>query len=346
MQLLHSILSLALLLGSSTATKYAAQELYRFPPGSWLENIAVRPCGSILVTMLIPNASLYEINPFAHTKRPSVKLVHTFPNSTGVVGIAETTPDTFYVATSNISLANLDGPPPLNKIWRVAYPGPKIELVSEVKSAKLINGLAALNARTILAADSSAGTVIAIDTASGSYRTVIADPLMAPVPALGTVGVNGIKVRGNELYFTNTALSLLARIPIHADGTPAGKVVNDSSSADVPPAGKAQYDDFILDRTGRLAFAATGGGNAVQRIDLDNGETDIVAGNVNQTTLAEPTAVAFGRTAADAGVLYVTTAGGVRIPVYVDGKPTPPGGIGGQLVALSTRGWAPFGAVP
>ena len=61
------------------------------------------------------------------------------------------------------------------------------------------------------------------------------------------------------------------------------------------------------------------------------GQERIVAGNVNSTAIAEPTSAQLGRD----GVLYVTTAGGLAVPVVVGGVPTR---VGGQVVAVDLNG--------
>jgi hypothetical protein len=74
--------------------------IYEFPLGTWIENIAVRANGRLLVTLLnVPD--LYLIDPF-HANN-SV-LVHSFPDVLGLSGIAEVTPDIFTVSSSNFSL--------------------------------------------------------------------------------------------------------------------------------------------------------------------------------------------------------------------------------------------------
>jgi len=61
-----------------------------------------------------------------------------------------------------------------------------------------------------------------------------------------------------------------------------------------------------------------------------NGRQLVLAGDLNSTQIAEPTGVRFGRTGADRGVLYVSTAGGLAAPV--DGTER----VGGQVVAVDT----------
>ena len=52
-----------------------------------------------------------------------------------------------------------------------------------------------------------------------------------------------------------------------------------------------------------------------------------IAGDLNSTSIAQPTSAAFGRNG-DEGVLFVSTAGGLGIPV--NGNEI----VGGQIVAV------------
>ena len=149
---------------------------------------------------------------------------------------------------------------------------------------------------------------------------------MAPAPLLPTLGINGLKLHGSTLYFTNSAEKLLAKIEINPDGIAAGKAIVVARS----PTG-ATFDDFALDWRGD-AFLATGPGNSIEEVGRDGEPQVIIAGIVNSMEIAKPTSAQFGRTAADREVLYVTTGGGLAAPV--DGDEI----VGGQLVAVDTDG--------
>ena len=178
----------------------------------------------------------------------------------------------------------------------------------------------------MLVADSTKGVVWATNIETGESRIAISDPLMLPTPAFA-LGVNGIHLRGQTLYFTNSALSLFAKIPIHPDGTAAGSAVNISHAPT-----DASYDDFAINEHGDDAFLVTGPGNSLEEVGLGGQPQVIVAGNLNSTELAEPTSAAFGRGEGERGVVYVTTGGGLAIPVNGDII------VGAQLVAVDTKG--------
>ena len=175
-------------------------------------------------------------------------------------------------------------------------------------------------------ADSTKGVVWAVNVETGVSRVVIADPLMLPTSAF-PLGINGLHLRDQTLYFTNSALSLFAKIPIHPDGTAAGSAVNISHAPT-----DASYDDFALPEHGDNAFLVTSTGNSLEEVGLGGEPQVIVAGNLNSTELAEPTSAAFGRGEGERGVVYVTTGGGLVAPVNGDET------VGAQLVAIDVRG--------
>ena len=301
--------------------------VYQFPNGTWIENLAVRPSGSLLLT-IITSPDLYLINPLARDPKP--QLVHHFSSSLWLTGITETYSDTYYLIGANATYQNISPTPGSNRIYRVYFPQPssppEISLTAIVKHAVFLNGLTTLNPTTLLAADSTLGVVWAIDTTTGASRIVIQDPLMAPTPEVPKLGINGIKLSSNHtLFFTNSAQTLLATIPINLNGTATGPAKKIASAAK-----GSFYDDFALTRYGD-AFLTTGSGNSVAEVMRDGG-MQIIAGEVNTTEIAQPTSAQFGRTVKDKDVLYVTTAGGLAFPI--DGDVV----VGGQVVAVDTRG--------
>ena len=299
--------------------------VYQFPKGTWIENLIVRPSGSLLLT-LITTPDLYLIDPLAQDPKP--QLVHTFSSSLWLTGITETEPDTYYLIGANSTYETISPTPGSNRIYRVYFREPsgppEINVAAVVKDAVFLNGLIALSPTTLLASDSTLGVVWAIDTATGASRIVIQDPLMAPTPAIPKIGVNGIRLfRHHTLYFVNSAQALLAKVAINANGTAAGLAKEIASAVK-----GTFYDDFALSRHGD-AFLATAPGDSITEVTR-NGTQRIFAGLVNTTEIAQPTSAQFGRTLEDRNVLYVTTAGGLAFPI--DGDVV----VGGQVVAVDT----------
>ena len=208
---------------------------------------------------------------------------------------------------------------------------PTISKIASIASATFLNGISSLpgSPSLVLVGDIGVGDVYALNVQTGAYTVAISDALTAAVsvPVFGHAGINGLHVRDGDLYFTNTATGVFGRVPINTDGTAAG---NASVVARVL-APTDDFDDFTFDAVGN-AYLVTGSGNAVEMLGV-SGNAEIVAGSLNSTAIAEPTACAFGRGEGDEQVLYVTTAGGLAFPV--DGDVT----VGGQVVAVDTRHW-------
>ncbi|KAK0508793.1 hypothetical protein JMJ35_009069 [Cladonia borealis] len=327
----HYLPLLLPLLSTLTTALYPTKQIYQFPVGTWLENLVIRPCGSILITSLT-SPSLYQINPF--TTPAQEILIHNFTDATWTVGITQTTPDTFYVIVANGSLQTLSVAPGSNRLYRISFPPPsphnpnpnvEVSLAATLSGARLLNGATTLTPNEILTADSVLGIIWLTDITTGSSHPAFSDPLMLPTAAPPGIGINGIKILPgipSYLYFTNSALALLAKIPLHPNNTAAGpaEIVTHA------PAGTS-YDDFTFDIFGNIAFLATSQGNSIAEVKTRNGKQEIVAGNVNSTKIAEPTSAQLGGD----GVLYVTTAGGLAVPVVVGGEEVR---VGGQLVAV------------
>ncbi|KAI4157952.1 MAG: hypothetical protein LQ342_007878 [Letrouitia transgressa] len=304
------------------AALYPTQLIYEFPNGTFVENLAVRPDGSILTT-LTTSPDLYLIQPLS--ANPNPQLIYRFAGSTSALGITEVSPDTFQVGVTNAS-----GPgqavPGTSKLYQVTFPRrysskAKISLTANIPNITAPNGLLTLNKNKILVADSVKGLIFAVDLKTGKSRVAITDSLFATTERL-PVGVNGIKLQGNALYFTTSAQNLLGKVNINlktgAALGPATKIVNG-----LPPA--VGYDDFAL--RDDAAYVTSAAGNFIERVDLKRRQQTIVAGQINSTDIAEPTSAAFGRNGKE-NVLFVTTGGGLFFPV--NGNEI----VGGQLVAV------------
>lgn len=216
------------------------------------------------------------------------------------------------------SFADPDAAPtPSNETLTLA--ASQVSKIADVTEAAYLKDMSYLSETYILLSDFRAGVIYRLDMKTGAYTAVIANSLTAAVPQkiFGTAGVNGLHVRDDYLYFTNTGQNIFARIPIDADGTPAGS----ASIIAHTPASTDYFDGFAFGASGD-AYLVTGSGNTVVRLSLSGGREVRIAGSLNSSLVAEPTACAFGRGVSDQGVLYVTTAGGLAAPVqgrYVRG---------------------------
>ncbi|KND91970.1 hypothetical protein TOPH_03283 [Tolypocladium ophioglossoides CBS 100239] len=298
----------------------ASRTVYEFPNGSWIENIAVRANGNLLVTRL-DTPELYEIDP---RNSATAKLIHHFTGYTSLLGISESSPDVFSVAVGNLSLTT-GGRPQSFAIWTADFKGktePKVSKVTDIPEALLLNGVTALDrkAGTILVSDSALGVVFRVDTRSGTYTTALEDDTFKPpANASSPLGINGIRVVDGHMYYVNTLRPLYGRVPVdRASGKATGPYQVIST--------KIAADDFAVDRKG-TAHMAVGVANEIAKV-RPNGKSCVVAGSPGSKLIAGATSVAFGRTREEKHILYVSTSGAQAWPV--NGTYTE----GGKIVAL------------
>lgn len=298
---------------------------YVFPKPAWVENIAVRSNGQQLLTRL-DTPELYAIDmALPDTRDIHLELVYRFPNALGLTGIAEIAPDVFAVSAGNYTLAS--GPTTGSwavwrvdlSDWRISSPKDSLALAAsqftkivDIPEAAYLKGMTQLSEQYVLLSDIRAGVVYRLDINTGAYTVVIEDSLTAavPQPIFGLSGISGLRVHDGHLYFTNTGQNIFAKMPIHADGTPAGTasvIAQTEASTDY-------FDGFTFGAHGDV-YIGTGSGNAVVRFSQAGGPVVRVAGRLDSTVIAQPTNCAFGRGPRDQGILYVVSAGGVAAPV-------------------------------
>lgn len=122
-------------------------------------------------------------------------------------------------------------------------------------------------------------------------------------------GVDGIHLHAGFAYYSNFAGNFLARVAIHANGTAAGLYETFATVA--------KPDDFVITPDGTLFVA---GNNTLWEVSA-SGTVSAIAGGANETVLVGATSAQLGRTAAERGIVYVTTNGGEGDPV--DGQVLP-----------------------
>jgi hypothetical protein len=298
-----------------------AQEVAIFDEPVFIENIAVRSNGHVLLTTF-DQGRLYTVDPDAITPRAEVAV--QFPGVTALIGVAEIAPDVFAVTGGNLtSFAFVEGS---LKVFTVSFDGgagsPRVKHILDLLDSTAVNSMTVLPATPyiILVAGSKDGNIVRIDTLRGTYDVALSDPALELVPDTVPVGVNGIKLVGDFLYFANSAKGLFGRIPVHPDGSMAGAAEIITTLAGGTSIGHA-YDDFDihLDCDGQaFAYVATHS-NMVYKINVDTGEADIYVGGGDSTLLKNPTSLAFAK---DGKKFYVVTAGNVT------------SGVSGQVVEV------------
>ncbi|KAK5653490.1 hypothetical protein OQA88_8976 [Cercophora sp. LCS_1] len=306
-------LFLGLIASAHAALGTTIRNVYTFPKNTFIENIAVRANSKLLITsMSVPD--LFSIDPTVSV--PTASIVHTFPNCTGISGIAEITPDLFALVTGTWDLANTRAALGSLAIWTVDFsqspPFPKF--ITTVASSTILNGIARhpTNPFLLMAADSAAGRVWRINLLTRSSSVAFSSPLLEPT---GTameglhLGINGLKAEGAYLYFTNSAQKFFGKVAVDFFGNQVGSIQVISSST--AAAADVVYDDIALDVnaiTGKgYAWIASHPDYAVKvPVGLPGAQTLVQ----NATLLLNPTSAAFGRgSVKERKTLYVTNGG-------------------------------------
>lgn len=286
------------------------RELYRFPNGTWLENITVRPNGHLLIADA-STASLWDLVPSVQSAPSSPRLVHHFDDADNVGGIAELLPDTYAVIASN-SVWKLD----LSK-----HDHPEAVRIANL-TAGFLNGMAALDdGNAVVISDSQLGLVWYLDIRSGTYSVLHRDETMAANSELGMlIGINGLRIQHDYMYYSNNPKQIFCRVRIDTrTGRALGpyEVISQNTLA----------DDFAIDSQG-VAYLAGVMDNQIIRV-FPNGSHETFAGAKDSNVLRSATAAALGRTQSDRSVLYVTTGGDTDQPTDDTGS------LGGKVMAVS-----------
>jgi len=291
-----------------------------FPEKYFLENLAVRADGSVLITAVLQAELWYVPGPEPRADVPPV-LVHTFDHL--VTGIVEVERDVFIVSLSQAytthesHLARID----LNG-WTPGKPiTPEIIFTFDDR-VRALNGSCLLGPGVLAIADCFAGLIWRVDLAadgrSATGRVWLADDTMADDPDGGVApprqpGINGIRYgsKTGHLYYTSTAQKVFMRVAV------------DQLTLD--PSGHAQFiaaidnaDDFCIDEDAGFAYVTRHRANTLDRVPLaprHGSEVRHIAGDPFEPLLAGPSSVAWSRRPDEYGrVAYVTTDGGTTAP--------------------------------
>lgn len=306
-------------MAADNATRAKLTTIAYFPEQFFLENLAVRADGSILVTVLNRKQLWYVPAPATELPVDPV-LVHTFESL--AMGIVEAEADVFYVCTF--------GPAAVERVdlrmWSPGAPANVSRVLTFDPSGAVLNGCCLIALHLLLVADSVAGQIWRVDLAedglTATARVWLHHDSMAfdpDNPLNPQPGVNGVRYdsRTNCLYYTSTTRKLFMRVPVDPQThEPAGE----------PEfvAGGIMADDFCIDENAGVAYVTTHRENTIDRVPLRAGQhgvgRDIVAGETFTAQLVGPSSAAWGRGPNDYGhLVYVTTDGGTTEP--------PPDGI-------------------
>ncbi len=291
-----------------------------FPTGHFLENLAVRSDGSVLISSLLHRELWLVPGPTPALDAPPI-LVHTFEHL--VMGILEVEPEIFVVNLSDgytthfsqLVRVDLSG-------WMPGQPiEPEVIYTFDYR-ARALNGSTLLAPGVMLVADCFAGLIWRIDLGQGAHtaraRVWLEHPSMRPDPD-GEVapppqpGINGIHYgsKSGYVYYTTTAQKAFMRVAVDPhtfEPTTAPEFV---AAIDLT-------DDFTLDEVGGFAYVTRHRGNTIDRVPLAPGhgsEVRHIAGEPFDARLVGPSSAAWGRGEGDdRRVLYVTIDGGRTAP--------------------------------
>ena len=328
--------------------------LHHWPNGTWVENISVRPNGNLLVSTSTPNGSVYQVHE-PWTDNPNVELVYTFDDWVDrLIGIGESTPDTFVVVGSRFYNADYTGMPVANTFCAMELDfsrnpqKPTTRLIARMPEAYLLQSVSKLpwDPATVLISDQyllkprnpltdltpSPGQVWRLDTRTGKYSLVMTN--YAEMNSTGLngpdTGINGIKVRGKYAYWVNGDIRTIFRIKIDNKGVP----VHGAKPEKLAYYATALWDDFTFGPGNEDTIWAAGDEGAVFAVSPEGKVVPVVGvGTSDNLTFPGPTATGFGRHKNDKNILYVS-GNLLAIPdTPLNGK------LGGWVRAVDTTGF-------
>ena len=311
-----------------------------FPPGTFLENIAVRSNGHILVSDML-SGTIHHLDPHAPNPQSTITKIHSFPlppaaetasiedqhvssdYGTGMTGeaiIEDPRPgksDIFYTFSGQHGRPGTWAVYALDmRSFSPSYDSPQTPVckIAAVPHAVWLNGGTFLPGTSkLLMAESALGQLVRCDVDTGAISIWLDDPLLGkmtdrpPYPA-----ANGVQYFRGRVFVTNSDRGLLLCAKVGEDG----EYVPDSLAV---LAEGLLGDDLAFDSEG-AAYIATNPHQTVLKLaavgeGASESERLIILGNKEQAETAGPTAVAFGRTERDSTALYVVTTGGLIVPV-------------------------------
>jgi len=217
----QSILLLAMGIVFNATLAVAGQSEVRvlasYPSGAFLENLEVQPDGRLLYTNY-PTKTIEQLSPGGETS--TFAKLSAFP--LGIISI----PDGYLVTANGKSILLGEDASNSQQFLLLDESGKETGRIN-VPQARALNGMVRLDNRTVLAADSAAGTIWAVDIKAETVTPWLQDESLAPLAndQVYKPGANGLKLRSDGLIVSNTSRGTrgtLSLIKIGKDGNPAG----------------------------------------------------------------------------------------------------------------------------
>ncbi|OJJ68903.1 hypothetical protein ASPBRDRAFT_132228 [Aspergillus brasiliensis CBS 101740] len=312
---------------SQPTSPITVTQLYNFSTPTDIENGAIDPVSNTLLITTFTDARLYAVD--LNVPHPTAHLLTSFyPNATAITGIAPIGHGKFAITGGVRGSYHYDN----ETIYTIDFGAYKAnataslatKAVAHLPQAIMLNGLASLPRRptTVLAADSRVGCIFRIDTLTGLSDTVVqSEALSAPANSSTLIGINGLKTRGEYVYYTNTALGTFGRVKISDDGIAVpgkgGKVEVEVLATLTGELEGYNLDDFDFDDQGTAYVAMAGAsGRAIGRIGAHGGKVEVLFTQV----ILGPTSVHVVEKKGMRTRLYITTNGATLDGVSYSGQ--------------------------
>lgn len=291
-----------------------------FPKKYFLENLAVRADGSVLVTAVLQK-ELWYVPAAESDSLVEPVLLYRFDHP--VTGIVEVAADVFVLSlteayTSHESLlvrVDLAG-------WVPGQPVTPETIHRFDERARGLNGTCLLGPDALAIADCFAGLIWRVDLAGDSHAvtadvwlthdTMAFDP-DSGLPPPPQPGVNGLhySTQTGYLYYTSTAQKVFMRVAVDP-------VTRNPAAAPEFVAAIDNADDFCVDEDAGFAYVTRHRANTIDRVPLQprhGSEVRHLVGDPFDEALIGPSSAAWGRRPGQRGrQFYVTTDGGTTAP--------------------------------
>jgi hypothetical protein len=279
---------------------------------TFIENVHVRPNGGLLFSSVSTN-SLYALDPTAAV--PSPVIVANMANVTGLTGIATLDDggiNNLFAVSGGIhfSMGFVTGS---CAVYVVSIPRNSNtgQVLDRIPVNGILNGMDSLPTFpwVVLTADSVGGQIFRVNTRTRQVDVIVSNPALlgsGGSPVL-PIGLNGLKIFGKYVYFTNSGQGFFGRMKIDLFGNKAGEIeVLARSAQQGGVVGRTNaFDDFAIDEDGNAYVSL----HAYAFVKITpSGQQTTFYGSVGQyTTLYEPTAAAVSKK--NKHLLYLATGG-------------------------------------